>query len=60
MINGAKAQADAHTDGRERLVKMILGRLSRGCYEKAPTSKPGISAGRPTNNGGNDGELHSY
>ena len=50
MINGANAQADAHTDGRERLVKMILGRLSRGCYEKAPTSKPWIIAGLPTNN----------
>ena len=50
MINGANAQADAHTDGRERLVKMILSRLSRGCYEKAPTSKPWIIAGLPTNN----------
>jgi len=59
MINGANAQADAHTDGRERLAKMILGRLSRGCYEKAPTSKTRISAGRPTNNGGLNDERES-
>jgi hypothetical protein len=47
MINGANAQADAHTDGRERLVKMILGRFRAAAMKKRRPASWGSSPAAP-------------